>query len=229
MKKTWKDRVEVMVVEERGVVREALAACIDKEDRFKTVLVCAPGAALRDALAAGCTAAVALVGVSGATGAVQESVELLLAHHGQVGVAVYGEHLSDGRVVRFYRAGVKAVLLPTCGLTTLHAALHTVANGGVYHDADTQRMLLENPDGLDPDERSRQRLRAQLHSAQLQVLELICHPDDLTYDAIARRMRANVRSVHRHAADLMEVFGVKSKTALALSAVRLGMVGLAVK
>lgn len=229
MKKKASDRVAVMVVEEHGAVREALALQLERDERFKVVQDCAPGSALADVLQAGCTATVALVGIAAHTPNVPDSLALLHAQEPPVRTLVYGTNLGSGLVVRCYRAGARAVLLHTGDAATLLGALHTVANNGVYHDPDTQRMLLENPDGLDEDERRRQRLRAQLDEFQLQVLEWICHPDDLSYEGIAERMRIHVRRVHRGVNDLMAVFGVRSKTAIALSAVRLGMVGTAAR
>ncbi|MBL0036431.1 MAG: response regulator transcription factor [Flavobacteriales bacterium] len=126
--------------------------------------------------------------------------------------------------MRTYRTGGRALLTRNAGPEELYRALDAVWKVGIYHTPATHRLLLENPDGLSQEERNRQRLLAKLPPRGKEVLERICRNDDLTYEFIGQELKIGKRTVETHVNQLFQVFGVRSKTALALCAVRWGIV-----
>lgn len=224
MRARKEDPIHVVIVEEHAVLREALALLVEHHGPYKVVLKCAPGEELREAMEHEEGAALLLLGIHHASAPGSATLPWIVSHHPEVKVIVYTLAEDDGLVLGAYRAGARAVLTKGFGAAMLTHALDAVATVGVFHDAITQRILLENPDGLSAEERQRQKLLAQIPPHLFPVLEQICRSADLTYKAMAPKLELSQRTVEAHACELFEIFGVGNKTALAMAAVRLGIV-----
>lgn len=216
--------ITVAIVEAHCAVREALAHLVALTGEYTVVLACAPDDTLEALLRATPPAGLVLVGVPHAGAPGLGALAQVAQHWRGAKVLVYTASDEEGLVLRAHRAGARAVLHKGCSAMVLMHALSTVSLVGVFLDEMTQRILLENPDGLSPEERRRERIRAQVTEKLMPVLVRICRGDDPTYEVLAEELRMSRRTVEGYAGDLFEIFGVHSKTALALAAVRVGIV-----
>jgi DNA-binding NarL/FixJ family response regulator len=136
----------------------------------------------------------------------------------------YGLPVEDGAVLRAYRFGALAALPYTMDTAMLAMAMQVVLGGGVYHTAYSQRVLMENPDGLSVDERRRQKLEAQMTRRQMEVLMLLCRDDNPSSTRIGKELGISSRTVDDHVNELLALFGVSRRPLLVRSAIRLGLV-----
>lgn len=194
------------------------------EGGYHVVLQVPQGEALLDALAHGVAVDLVLLEVSAHIPNAYTNMERLCTDHPAVRVLAFAHAPNDTDVMRTYRTGGRALLARNAGPDELYRALDAVWKVGIYHTPATHRLLLENPDGLSQEERNRQRLLAKLPPRGKEVLDRICRDDDLTYEYIGQELQIGKRTVETHVNQLFEVFGVRSKTALALCAVRWGIV-----
>lgn len=216
-------RVNVAVVNAHPAECKGLVALL-AEGGYQVVLEVPHGEALFEALAEGHVVHLVVLEVSASVPGGYSTLERLCTEHPEVRVLAFAHAPTDTDVMRTYRTGGRALLARNAGPDELYRALDAVWHVGIFHTAATHRLVLDNPDGLSQEERNRQRLLAKLPPRGKEVLERICRNDDLTYEYIGQELKIGKRTVETHVNHLFEVFGVRSKTALALCAVRWGLV-----
>ncbi|MBL7981921.1 MAG: response regulator transcription factor [Flavobacteriales bacterium] len=138
----------------------------------------------------------------------------------------YTHRKDEATTIRAFRSGVQALVYDGMEPNTVLHALATAMEGAVVHTPDTQRLLLENPDGLTPEERRQQRLLAQLSARELEVLKALVAFPHLTNEALGRKLKIGRRTVESHIRTLCERFGVTGRVALVVAAIRVGIVQL---
>lgn len=136
----------------------------------------------------------------------------------------YTHRKDEATLIRAFRSGVQVLVYDGMEPNTVLHALATAMEGAVVHTPDTQRLLLENPDGLTPEERRRQRLLREISERELEVLEALVKDPDHTSTTLAQRWRISARTVEGYIGSLLGTFGVSSRTALVVAAIRLGVV-----
>jgi DNA-binding NarL/FixJ family response regulator len=153
-----------------------------------------------------------------------QALERLKAGRPQLPCAAYAYRRDDATVLRAYRNGAQALLHEELEPGVALQALPTVMQGAVVHTPDTQRVLLENPDGLTPEERRRKRLLKEITARELEVLEAVVKEPDQTSTTLGERFRISARTVESHIGSLFRTFGVSSRMALIVAAIRVGVV-----
>jgi len=205
-------------------MREGLRAVLERTGRYTVVVDVGDTAALQEALTDQPAPDLALVDVSDGTSDGFVALAWLQEQWPTVRCLAYGIPDHDGAIVRAYRRGARAMLSKHTNPALMVRALEAIHELGVFHTERTQQVLLENPEGLSPDERLRARVMAQLSERLLDALLRICHDPNPTYEAIAQDMGLSTRTVECYASRLFEIFGVHSKPALLKAAIRLGVV-----
>lgn len=216
--------IAVAVVDAQAGLREGLVSYLRRQGRYRVAVQAARPLELLEALQGGAEVAVVIVEVPLALAGAEEPVQWLRAQRPALRVVAYCASQLPAVVLRTYRAGAQALLFKHQPLDDLATALDTVLRDAIYHTPYSQQVLLENPDGLTPEERRRQRLQAQLTPRQRQVLQALCRADEPTYARIAQELGVGRRTVEAHISELLQAFGVRSKTALVLAAVRVGLI-----
>lgn len=221
------DRKALALLEPHCVFRAALGSWFETEGQYRVVW---SGAEAEELLAAVSTPAAAarpalvVVGLNPAQEGGLALLERLQAlPEAPPSVAVLHHH-HEGTLLRAYRAGARAVCCCHLAPAALLGVLPAVLQGTVVHSTESQRLLLENPDGLTPEERQRQRLTRQLTVRQLEVLDTVVKDPDLTTSALGQVFGISARTVETHIGELFRTFGVHSRPALIVAAIRVGMV-----
>jgi two-component system invasion response regulator UvrY len=215
--------IPVAVADDHDLMREGVAARLEGSGRYRVTVHARHGLELVRALEGGAQVALAIVDLGMPVMDGYAVLDWLKEHRPRLRVLVYTLFGDDATVIRSYRGGAHGLLRKEEQADNLLPAVDAVAAGAVYHTEYSQRVLLENPDGLSVEERRRARLLAQMSPRQLEVLRLICRGDNPTYEHIAQEMKLSRRTVERYASELFELFGVNSKTLLVISAIRLGL------
>jgi len=222
-------RHPVALLEPHPVIRAALADWLEAHGPYRVGWCGAEADALFAALEQGPGAgearpALVLVGLRPpAEEGLQVLERLGTAPAGPYAVALAHEP-DEGTILRAYRAGARALFCCRFHTRAVLEALPAVLQGVVVHSPESQRLLLENPDGLSPAERRRQRLLRQITGRRLEVLEALVQEPDQTSRSLGERWRISARTVESHIRALLGTFGVRSRTALVVAAIRVGVV-----
>jgi two-component system, NarL family, invasion response regulator UvrY len=153
-----------------------------------------------------------------------DAVKWLKGKYPQVKVLVVSMVESEEYIIRMLKLGVKGYLSKDVEPDELRQALDAVRNKGFYYtDFITGKLIhsLQNPaSGTDP----ATVLNTELTERERDFLNLAC--TELTYQEIAKKMFLSAKTIDGYRNTLFDKFGVKSRTGLALFAVRSGLVPL---
>jgi len=130
-------------------------------------------------------------------------------------VLVLSMYNNEFAILRMLRAGANGYLPKNCHPNDLKAALHDVYLRGFYHsDFVTSRVFktLQNERNKLPDFTAR----------ELQFLGLCC--SDLNYKHIAEEMGCSTRTIENYRDSLFDKLNVRTRTALALYGLQMGLV-----
>lgn len=223
-KTIMKQHLHVAHCDAHGLTRRGIASALAESGRYELAVDAADAEALVAALEQGARADVAVVdlGPPGLSG--YEAIGRMRERRPTLRVLATAGTVDEHTVVHAYRSGAHGLFDKRGDAQALIGALDTVLGGQCFHTDFTQQVLLENPDGLTQEERSRRRMEAQLSPAQLLVMRQLCITADPTAVRLGADLGISPRTVERHLADLCEAFGVPSKLAMLIAAIRLGLV-----
>lgn len=218
--------VVIAVVDRHAFFRTAFAFWLEQDGVFRVAWSGATHSELEAALEEGLEVDLLLVALCRD----EEEGFTTLAHFREerptLKLAAYVHRHDDALIMRAYRSGARALLHASVEGRALLSTLQAVMEDRVVHCTTSQQLLLDNPDGLTQEERNRERLMNKVSPKQLEVLEAMVRNADLTEPRIAKRMGMNPATLHSHLMDLYEIFDVNSRAALAVAAIRVGLVAV---
>jgi two-component system, NarL family, invasion response regulator UvrY len=150
------------------------------------------------------------------------AVKWLKDNYPQVKVLVVSMVESEEYVIRMLKLGVKGYLSKDVEPDELRMALDAVSNKGFYYtDFITGKLIhsLMNTGNV-----KEAPANDELTEREKEFLQLAC--TELTYREIAQKMFLSEKTIEGYRTTLFDKFGVKSRTGLALFAVRSGLVPL---
>ncbi len=221
-----KARIPVAVVDDHPLVRIGLRDVLESGGEYSVMLEAGDGAELLRALRAGAEPALVVVDLQMPVMDGFATLEALRTEFPGLHAVAISFQVDETSVLRAYRSGARALVPKGMGAGELLPILRTVLEGGIHMTEHAQRIMLENPDGLTSLERERAQILVKLTPRMVDVLRCMARPDDPTYEQIAKELNISRRTVEGHVSDMFEVFNVRSKTALVVNAVRLGVVGI---
>jgi two-component system, NarL family, invasion response regulator UvrY len=152
------------------------------------------------------------------------AVKWLNENHPHIKVLVVSMVESEEYIIRMLKLGVKGYLSKDVEPAELRAALDAIRNKGFYYtDFITGKLIhsLQNgSNGADPSAVP----QAELTEREKDFLHFAC--TELTYQEIAKKMFLSAKTIDGYRNTLFDKFGVRSRTGLALYAVRSGLVPL---
>src|SRR5690606_24458818 len=107
--------------------------------------------------------------------------------------------------LRAYHAGAHGRFDKDGSASAFVRALDTVRHGGCYHTDRSQELLLRNPDGLTPCERSRARLRAQVKPEHWKLLRCMLRLTDPSTQNLSEALGKPPRTIDFHLGQLYDV------------------------
>lgn len=148
------------------------------------------------------------------------TIQWLSDHYPQIKVLVVSMVEKEETIIRMLKLGAKGYLSKDVEPAELREALDAVANKGFYYtDFITGKLihsLQQNNNNTTPP--------PDLNEREKEFLQHAC--SDFTYQQIATKMFLSIKTIDGYRNVLFEKFGVKSRTGLALYAVRHGLVSL---
>ena len=152
-----------------------------------------------------------------------ESVTWLNKNYPQIKVLVVSMVESEESIMKMLKLGVKGYLSKDVEPAELRNALMAIINKGFYYtDYITGKLLhtLQNEDANQPD----MTIINSLNEKEKRFVQLAC--SDNTYVEIAAQMFVSPKTVDNYRESVFEKFNIKSRVALALYAVKHGIIKL---
>ena len=129
---------------------------------------------------------------------------------------------SEDAIIRAVHSGARGFLRKDIEPQEFQEALDQVRDTGYYDSYLFKRGVLSN--GLSSYESARRKMVSAITERELQIIKLICAPQEYTYEEVADLMDLKVVTVEAHRRNLFERFGIKSKAGLVIFAYRWGIV-----
>ena len=205
------------------LIREAIALWLKECAGYRVAWKGGTRAELEKALDDGLKVDLVVVAVAIGEEEGHQAVKWLREEWPALFCAAYAHRHDEVTVLQVYRNGAQVLLHGSEESDAVLCALQTALVGSVFHSKLSQQLLLENPDGLSQADRNREKLRKQMTPKEWEVLEAAVKYADHTGDKLAERLGMSRNTLDTHLKKLYELFGLRSKPALLMAAVRLGM------
>jgi two-component system, NarL family, invasion response regulator UvrY len=152
------------------------------------------------------------------------TVKWLAAHYPKIKVLVVSMVENEECVIRMLKMGVKGYLSKDVEPAELRDALEAISNKGFYYtDFITGKLIHSLQNALHGNNTAMAAI-AELTDREKVFIQLAC--TELTYLEIAQEMFLSAKTIDGYRNTLFDKFGVKTRTGLALFAVRNGIVPL---
>ncbi|OOQ58789.1 response regulator transcription factor [Mucilaginibacter pedocola] len=226
----FKDKrtINLGIVDDHNLFRKGLIKLInlgDAEKKYNVLFEAESGTDLKDKLKKEELPDIVLMDIDmpGMDG--YETVEWLLRSYPTVNVLVISMFETEEAVLRMIRLKVKGYLSKDIEVEDMHMALEAILHNGYYYsdfasdiisrsfsetDADTSKKIADPKEFLSQKERD--------------FLQFVC--TEMTYSQIADKMFLSPKTIDGYREALFQKCGVKSRVALALYAVKHGIVNL---
>ncbi len=153
-----------------------------------------------------------------------ETVKWLTAHYPKIKVLVVSMVENEECIIRMLKLGVKGYLSKDVEPAELRDALEAVSNKGFYYTDFITGKLIHSLQNAHNGSLNTSLAIAELTDREKDFLHLVC--SELTYIEIAKAMFLSAKTIDGYRNILFDKFGVKTRTGLALFAVRNGLVPL---
>jgi two-component system, NarL family, invasion response regulator UvrY len=152
------------------------------------------------------------------------TVKWLTANYPKIKVLVVSMVENEECIIRMLKLGVKGYLSKDVEPAELRDALEAVSNKGFYYTDFITGKLIQSLQNAHNGTHTAAVAIAELTDREKDFLQLVC--TELTYIDIAKEMFLSAKTIDGYRNSLFDKFGVKTRTCLALFAVRNGLVPL---
>jgi two-component system, NarL family, invasion response regulator UvrY len=146
-----------------------------------------------------------------------EAVEWLKRTHPEIKIMVISMKEDEKSVLRMLRLGVKGFLNKDIEVEDMHNALDTISNNGIYYSEIATNVMNQELNG-----QSKTIAGVTLSENERVFLKHVV--TELTYQQIADKMNLSFKTIDGYRESLFKRCNVKSRTTLAMWAVRQGII-----
>ncbi|MET0464067.1 MAG: response regulator transcription factor [Chitinophagaceae bacterium] len=146
-----------------------------------------------------------------------EAVEWLKRTHAEIKVMVISMVEDEKSVLRMLRLGVKGFLNKDIEVEDMHNALKTISNNGIYFSEIATNVMNLELNGQN-------KIISGVALSENERIFLKYTATDLTYQQIADQMNLSVKTIDGYRESLFKRCNVKSRTTLAVWAIKQGIV-----
>lgn len=124
-------------------------------------------------------------------------------------------------IIRMLKSGAKGYILKDAEPGELHSAMESVLNKGFYYSEMVTGRMMHTIADMDDEQTGIKKLQS-LTDRELEFLKLVC--SEMTYKEIAVKMFLSPRTIDGYRDTLFEKLSVKTRTGLAIYAIKNGIV-----
>jgi two-component system, NarL family, invasion response regulator UvrY len=209
--------IKVAIAEDHTLVRKAFIDMINSFENFKIIIEAANGSQLVEQVKADNLPNVVLMDIHMPDMDGFEAMNLIKHKFPKLNVLVVSMLSDELSILRMVRMGVKGYLVKDTEPSEFKTALETVAAGRYYYSGYVTARMVTNVSKEND-------VLNVISERELEFLKYVC--SDLSYQQIAEKMFVSPRTVDGYRDSLFQKLQVKNRVALALFAVKYGVVVL---
>lgn len=212
--------INVMLVDDHILLRDALASVIEGFDECKISGLAANGEELGQVLSRGNKADLVILDLNMPVMDGYQTAKWLYETHPHIKILILTMYDSEIALIRLLQLGVRGFLKKDIHPFELRAAISSVMQDGYYYSHRTTGKLASLFQKSFQDRQSVERV--MLSDTDIDFLRLAS--SDLTYKEIADKMKISPRAVDGYRDSLFDRLQVKSRVGLAIFALRNGLI-----
>ena len=216
------EEISIVLVDDHTIVRNGLKSLIEVLGNYKVTGEFDNGKQFVDALPSIKDVDLIILDLNMPEMSGAETMLWLRKNRPGLKVLILTLDTDDKTIIELYRIGVRGYLHKSCTADVLKKAIESTINTGYYHSDLLQQALIA---GAEKTEQIKE-TSGLVSEREMQFLQLICDPQEYTYEYIASIMNVSKRTVDEYRQRLGEKFNIRSKTGLVLFAIKHGIVQL---
>lgn len=225
-----KNTVSLGIVDDHNLFRKGLIKLInlgDTEKKYTILFEAESGVDLKEKLNKDELPDILLMDIDMPDMDGYETVEWMQRLYPDVNVLVISMFETEEAVLRMLRLKVKGYLSKDIEVEDMHMALESIMHNGYYYSSFASDIIAQSFPGADVDA-SKMNIDPQpknfLSQKERDFLQFVC--SEMTYQQIADKLFLSPKTIDGYRESLFQKCGVKSRVALALYAVKNGIVKL---
>jgi two-component system, NarL family, invasion response regulator UvrY len=212
--------VKIALVDDHILLRDALAALIEKINGFEVVFTAGNGKEMIEQLHIKELPSIIILDISMPLMDGYETAAWLKTNHPQIATIILTMFDAELPLIRLLQEGVKGFLRKDIHPDELRNALQSLLREGYYYPVQTVGTIINlfqknGSNGLES---------KKLNASEIAFLKLIC--TDLTYKEIALQLHMSPKTIDNLRDSLFQRLDVKSRVGLAIYSIKNGIVQL---
>lgn len=214
--------IKIAMADDHAMLRQGLANIIESFGDYKVTVQAGNGKELIKLIDPAALPDVALLDISMPEMNGFDTAAYLQQHYPSIKVLAVSMMDNESAIIRMIKNGARGYVLKDAEPTELRQALYDVVNKGYYYSDLVTGKLIFNMNRQGAEEQASGARSEHITDKELEFLKHAC--TELTYKEIADRMHISPRTVDGYRDGLFEKLGIKTRTGLAMYAVRRGLV-----
>lgn len=207
----------IVIVDDHILIAKAISSIIDQFPRYRVLYECENGKVLQERLhLSGHIPDIVLLDVSMPEMDGFETADWLFKNYPAVLIMALTMQGDDKTLLRMIKCGARGYIQKNVHPAELERALDSLTARGYYYSDWAASRIFQS---LSPDDENP--VNNLLSNREKEFLRYTC--TELTYKEIAEKMVCSPRTVESYRDTLFEKLGVKTRVALALYAVKIGL------
>lgn len=210
----------IALADDHVLLRKGLAALV--ENLGYTVLMEADnGQELMDKMSSGLLPDLILMDINMPEKDGYETTQWLNEKHPEIKVLALSMYDDETAIIRMLKNGARGYILKDSEPSELRNAMESVLTKGFYYSEMVTGRLMRTIKNMD-DEQNTTRKTLNLSDREVEFLKLAC--SEMTYKEIALKMHLSPRTIDGYRDTLFEKLDIKTRTGLAIYAIKNGLV-----
>jgi DNA-binding NarL/FixJ family response regulator len=207
--------ITIAIVDDHQLFRQGLRSLLSEFPEITIVFDAANGEELKERISRLPVPEVVLMDINMPVLNGYDATSWLRHNHPDVNVLALSMFEDEKPIIRMLKNGAGGYMLKESKIADVVNAIKIIAEQGFYINELVSAKLLRNIQGLTD---ASHRLSDHLSANEIKFLQLCC--SELTYKEIAAQMHLSPHTIDNYRQELFQKFSIKSRTGLALFAIR---------
>jgi DNA-binding NarL/FixJ family response regulator len=211
---------QIALADDHTLLRKGLASLVENFG-YTVVAEADNGQELMDKITGGVLPELVLMDINMPEKDGYETTLWLKENHPDIKVLALSMYDDETAIIRMLKSGAKGYILKDSEPGELRTAIESILNRGFYYSEMVTGRLMRTITDMD-DEQSGTKKLLNLSDREVDFLKLAC--SEMTYKEIASQMHLSPRTIDGYRDALFEKLNIKTRTGLAIYAIKNGVV-----